>query len=77
MPLVAEIVIVVTDGLGVLLDVVISRVDVPDPPVMGFWPKVAAAPEGNPETLRKTLPVNPPVGVMVIGKLAVPPWAMF
>ncbi len=58
---------VVTDGLGVLPDVVIVGLEFPDPPFIGFWLKAAIAPAGNPETLSVTLPVNPPVGVIVIG----------
>src|SRR5215472_9733205 len=76
-PLVAVIVTVVTEGLGVLPVVVIVRFDVPDPPLTGFWLNDAEAPAGSPETLRTTFPVNPPVGVMVIGYTAEPPCAMF
>lgn len=34
--------------------------------VVGFVPKLAVTPDGNPEALRVTLPVNPPEGVTVM-----------
>jgi hypothetical protein len=37
----------------------------PEPPLIGFVPKVALAPEGSPLTLKLTLPIKPPDGVTV------------
>lgn len=45
--------------------VVMLRVLVPEPPLMGFVLNVALAPEGSPLTLKLTLPVKPPDGVTV------------
>lgn len=42
-------------------------------PVVGFVPKLAVTPAGNPDADRLTLPVNPPEGVTVIVLLPVPP----
>ena len=49
---------------GVFLPVVTVSVDVPEPATAAGL-KLALVRFGNPETLRLTVPVNPPVGVMV------------
>jgi len=41
--------------------------------VVGFVPKAAVTPDGNPEAERLTLPVKPPEGVTVIVLLALLP----
>jgi hypothetical protein len=43
----------------VLALVVTFMVLLPEPPVIGFVPNVALAPEGRPLTLKVTLPVKP------------------
>src|ERR1700692_1046701 len=43
-------------------------------PVVGLVPKAAVTPLGRPETDSATLPVKPPLTVIV--SLALPPWAM-
>jgi hypothetical protein len=47
---------------SVELDVAIDRVEDPEP-VTEVGLKVAVAPEGKPETLKLTVPLNPPEGV--------------
>ena len=76
-PLIAVIVAVVTDGLGVLPVVVAVKTTCPEPFGMGFWLKLAVVPAGNPETLRVTGALKPPVGVIAMAYWAVWPWAMF
>jgi hypothetical protein len=41
---------------------------------VGFVPKLAVTPDGNPEADKLTLPVNPPEGVTVIVLLPLLPW---
>lgn len=41
------------------------RVELPDPPAMAAGTKPALAPAGRPLTLRLTVSVKPPLGVMV------------
>lgn len=42
--------------------------------VVGFVPKVAVTPEGNPDAAKLTLPVNPPEGLTVMVLLPLLPW---
>jgi len=49
----------------VLVLVVMLRVLVPEPLLIGFGLNVAVAPEGSPLTFKVTLPVKPPDGVTV------------
>jgi hypothetical protein len=42
--------------------------------VVGFVPKLAVTPEGNPEADKVTLPVKPPEGVTVMVLLPLLPW---
>jgi hypothetical protein len=44
--------------------------------VVGFVPKLAVTPAGNPEADTLTLPVNPPEGVTVTVLLPLLPWLM-
>lgn len=41
------------------------RVELPEPPVTEAGTKLALAPAGSPLALRLTVPVKPPLGVMV------------
>ena len=59
--------------VGVLPLVEIVRVEVHDGPVADFGLKLAFERDGNPVTLRLTLPENPLSGVTVTTKLTVEP----
>jgi hypothetical protein len=50
--------------VGVLVDVLMVRVEVPVATETGFGLKVAFEREGSPDTLSETEPVKPPVGVI-------------
>ena len=45
-------------------------------PVVGFVPKVAVTPLGNPDAARVTLPVNPFTSVTVMVLVPLPPWVI-
>lgn len=45
--------------------VLIDRTELPEPPATDVGLKAAVAPAGSPLTPRPTVPVNPPLGVMV------------
>jgi hypothetical protein len=64
--------VIVTDEVPVVAVPDAVKV-IPLLPVVGFVPKLAVTPAGNPEADRLTLPVNPPEGVTVTVLLPVPP----
>lgn len=48
-----------------VLELVVTLMVLPDPPLIGFGLNEALAPEGRPLTLRVTLPVKAPTAVTV------------
>ena len=53
------------------------RVELPEPPVIDAGAKLALAPAGSPLALRLTVPVKPPLGVMVVVYVvALPAWTV-
>ena len=61
----APLIVKVKVPVGALLPGVTVSVDIPEPVTVAGL-KLALVRFGNPETLKLTVPENPPVGVMVI-----------
>jgi hypothetical protein len=69
-PEVPVIVIVEVPATAVPLAARVSTLEL----VVGLVPNDAVTPDGSPEAVRVTLPVNPPVGCMVMVSVALLPW---
>jgi hypothetical protein len=73
----APVIVKVYVPAGVAVVVLTVRVELPEPPVIDEGTKLALAPVGNPLTLRLTVSVKPPLGVIVaVYEVPLPAWTV-